>query len=150
MPNFYHCVRDLSHADEQGWKKKIVTLMRKELSDDISAGADVLGNWTICPGEYDNIVEWEQNFKILSLVLSRAIFKTLGKSVHVSDSISLVKRSLVFEYPFLGTEVLVLSGHYFMNPSWVCYLHPPHTACIFLLKIISHFLNPLESLCDVT
>lgn len=78
--------------------------MRKGLSDDISTGADDLGNWTICPGEYDNIVEWEQNFKILSLVLSRAIFKTLGKSVRVSNSISLVKKSLVFQYPFLGTE----------------------------------------------
>lgn len=149
MPNFYHCDRDLAHADEQGWKKKIVTLMRKELSDDISTGTDDLGNWAVCPGEYDNIVEWEQNFKILSLVLSRAIFKTLGKSVHVSDSISLVKRSLVFQYPFLGTEVLVLSGHYFMNPSWVCYLYPPHTVCISLLKIIYHSLNPLESFYDV-
>lgn len=94
-------------------------------------------------------MEREQNFKILSLVLSRAIFKILEESIHVSDSISLVKRSLVFQYPFLGTEVLVLSGHYFMNPSWVCYLHTPHRACLFLLKIIYHFINPLGSLCDV-
>lgn len=92
---FYHCIRDLSHATEQGWKKKIVTLTRKELSDDISTGADVLGNWTICPGEYDNVVEWEQNFKILSLILSRAIFKTLGKSVHVSDNFLGQKKSSI-------------------------------------------------------
>lgn len=59
LPILYQCVRENhSHAYEQE-REKAVTLKRTFWWHlfDISTGAGDWGNWTICSGGYDSIVE---------------------------------------------------------------------------------------------